>query len=293
MDVSEKRGSLFLTPQQYFKERGGRPRKRFGQNFLSQSATARRIVESAALSSHDIVVEIGPGLGALTQFVMPPAVEALHLVELDRDLAAYLLGVFHQAGCEELQAQVHVQDVMDFNFLELSRAVGSRLILLGNLPYNITSPLMFRILESRSAVDRAVFMIQREVGERFSAAPGTKEYGVLSVLLGIYARVTPLFVVGPGQFYPPPKVDSLVVRIDFNPASREDKRFSFVREMVSHVFQKRRKTVHNALKGFAEMGGDLLSEALAAAGINPQRRPETLQPAEYLNLAGFLREAAL
>ncbi len=203
---------MILTPQAYFRLHGGQPRKRFGQHFLTQPAVARRIVASADLRETDVVVEVGPGLGALTQFIAEQ-VTHLHLVELDRDLAGYLTEAFaSSAGLVEL----HCQDVLTFDFAGLAQHSGERLVLLGNLPYNISSPLLFRLLEQGRALRRALFMLQREVGERLTALPGGKDYGVLSVLVGVYASVTPLFQVGPKQFYPPPQVDSLVVRLDFH-----------------------------------------------------------------------------
>jgi 16S rRNA (adenine1518-N6/adenine1519-N6)-dimethyltransferase len=185
-----------LTPQQYFRLHGGKPRKRFGQHFLAQSATAGRIVQCAELDASDVVVEVGPGLGALTQFILA-RVECLHLVELDRDLAAHLGASLGSAEC---QLHVHQQDILTFDFMALSQLVGRRLVILGNLPYNISSPLVFHLLGAASAIKRAVFMVQKEVGERLAAAPGSKNYGVLSVLLPAYAQVTPLFSVGPSQF---------------------------------------------------------------------------------------------
>jgi len=270
----------FLTPTQYFKEAGGRPRKRFGQNFLTQPATAARIVEEAGLSESDIGVEIGPGLGALTRHILP-VVSNVHLIEFDGEMCHYLR---ERLPAGE-SAILYEQDVLSFDFGALSRSQGRRLVLLGNLPYNITSPLMFQLLDSFPAIDRAVFMVQKEVGERFAAQCGTKEYGVLSVLLGIYARVTRLFSVGPGQFYPPPKVDSLVLRIDFAEAMPLGPPFAFMRQFVSTAFQKRRKTLHNSLKGAFDLPASVFEDAFAANNLDPKRRPETLSPAEFLALA--------
>lgn len=288
----------FLTPRQYFKLRGGRPRKRFGQNFLEQPATAERIVASAHLEPSQVAVEIGPGLGALTRHIFP-RVNRLHLIELDRDLAAYLEQTLsemlhsgeagHAFRDAHPSVSIHVQDVMTFDFSALSHAEGAPLVVLGNLPYQISSPLMFHLLESRAAISHAVFMVQKEVGERFTARPSTREYGVLSVLLAIYAKATPLFLVGPGQFFPPPQVDSMVLRVDYLPPSPEaDELFPFVRRLVSLAFQKRRKTLLNALKDLGHGDRDLLMRALSSLSIDPQRRPETLTPREFLDLAQAL-----
>jgi 16S rRNA (adenine1518-N6/adenine1519-N6)-dimethyltransferase len=162
-------------------------------------------------------------------------------------------------------------------------------VVLGNLPYNISSPLVFRLLEARSCIKRAVLMVQKEVGERLTAGPGGKDYGVLSVLLGVYARVQAVLIVGPGQFYPPPAVDSLVVSIHFN-----DQLFSsvppfiFLRKLVNTCFQQRRKTLSNSLKGFAGINTALLQDAFRASGIDPKRRPETLSAEEFVGLAKAL-----
>jgi 16S rRNA (adenine1518-N6/adenine1519-N6)-dimethyltransferase len=278
----------FLTPSQYFRLSGDRPRKRFGQHFLAQPATAERIVRSADLSLSDVAVEIGPGLGALTQFILP-AVRRLHLIELDRDMAAHLEAVLR----EESSAALHLQDVMAFDFAELARIEAQRLVLLGNLPYNISSPLFFRLLEFFPAIGRGVFMVQKEVGERFAASPGGKSYGVLSVLLSIYGSVQPLFTVAPNQFHPPPKVESLVIRVDFaESAPAGSPPFAFLRALVSAAFQQRRKTLQNSLKGFGGLPAEELSKALAALEIDPRRRAETLSASEFVALGSALRDAA-
>ncbi|MCE5243109.1 MAG: 16S rRNA (adenine(1518)-N(6)/adenine(1519)-N(6))-dimethyltransferase RsmA [Syntrophobacteraceae bacterium] len=276
---------MFLTPQDYFRLQGTSPRKRFGQHFLVRRDTAERIVECAGLSPGDVAVEVGPGLGALTRYILP-RVGRLHLVELDRDLAAYLESGIQESGSA---VAVHPVDVLDFDFLDLGRTEGNSLVLLGNLPYNISSPLVFHLLESMTAIRRAVFMVQKEVGERLAAGPGTKDYGVLSVLLGIYARVTRLFTVGPSQFYPPPKVDSLVLRIDFeevDPVGSPS--FAFLRSLVNTAFQQRRKTLQNSLKSLPGKNSQMLSIAFAEVGIDPMRRPETLEPSEFRRLAKIL-----
>jgi 16S rRNA (adenine1518-N6/adenine1519-N6)-dimethyltransferase len=276
---------MFLSPQKYFRTQEARPRKRFGQHFLAQPATAERIVQSADLEEDDVAVEIGPGLGALTQFILPKA-SRLHLVEIDRDMAEYLETHMPPSNCD---VRIHLQDVMQFDFASLSSSEGKRLVLLGNLPYNISSPLMFHLLESISALKRGVFMVQKEVGERLAAGPGTKDYGVLSVLLGVYARVTPLFDVGPGQFHPPPKVDSSVLRIDFMQELLPDiPSFSFLRRLVNTAFQQRRKTLRNSLKALVGKDGAILETAFSSIGVEPNRRPETLSPEEFLKLGEVL-----
>lgn len=276
---------MFVSPQEYFRDRGLRPRKRFGQHFLSQPGTAERIVEAGGLCPSDVVVEVGPGLGALTRFILP-RVRQLHLVELDRDLVAFM-----EAHLTATEGQVvfYQQDILTFDFCRLARGEGESLVVLGNLPYNISSPLVFRLLEARCCLKRAVLMVQKEVGARLTASPGGKDYGVLSVLLGVYARVRSLFAVGPGQFYPPPKVDSLVVSIDFfgHPAPNEPS-FAFLRQVVNACFQQRRKTLYNSLKNLGEATAARLEEAFLTSGIDPKRRPETLSPQAFISLAKAL-----
>lgn len=274
--------SDFLTPGEYFKGRHSRPLKHFGQHFLSQPATALKIVQSAEIAPGDAVVEIGPGLGALTRFLLQQA-EKVHLVEVDRAMVEYLL---ERAPAEK--AVIYRQDALSFDFKDLSSTLGKRLVVLGNLPYNISSPLIFKLLEAFPAVGRAVFMVQKEVGTRYAAPSGSKDYGVLSVLLGIYARVSKLFPVGPGQFHPPPKVDSLVLRIDFSEDPPAEPSFDFVRKLVGFSFQKRRKTLANSLSGVFGLSPEVLKTAFAQAEIDPKRRPETLSPAEFLALARLL-----
>jgi 16S rRNA (adenine1518-N6/adenine1519-N6)-dimethyltransferase len=140
---------MFVSPQEYFRDHGVSPRKRFGQHFLIQQKTAERIVESAGLCPSDVAVEVGPGLGALTRFVLPK-VERLHLVELDRDLATFLERNLPAAGC---RVSLHQQDILELDFFALAQREGERLVVLGNLPYNISSPLVFRLLESRCCVN--------------------------------------------------------------------------------------------------------------------------------------------
>ncbi len=281
----EPRMAEFLSPAQYFASAEAGPRKRFGQHFLAQPATASRIVQSAELSASDVAVEIGPGLGALTRFILP-VVHRLYLVEVDRDMAEYLRERLPQPEI----ASVVEKDVLEFDFAGLHQKVGRRLVLIGNLPYNISSPIMFHLLEAFPVVERAVFMVQKEVGIRFAASPGTKDYGVLSVLLGIYARVTPLFTVGPRQFYPPPKVDSIVLRMDFADESPTRIPFDFLRQFVSKAFQQRRKTLSNSLKGVFGTAAATLDAAYEEIAIDPKRRPETLSPAEFLALAQKIHE---
>lgn len=233
---------------------------------------------------------MGPGLGALTRFILPK-VRRLHLVELDRNLAAFLEKNLPSTEC---RVSVYQQDILTFDLCGLCQPGEQSLVVLGNLPYNVSSPLVFRLLESRHCVKRAVLMVQKEVGERLVAHSGGKDYGVLSVLLGVYARVRYLFGIGPGQFFPPPNVDSVVISIDFtNCPPPQSPSFKFLRHLVNTCFQKRRKTLFNSLRGLGGLDGSLLKEVLAASGIDPNRRPETLAPEEFVLLAKELQARGL
>lgn len=276
-----------VSPQAYFRAHGGRPRKHLGQHFLTQPKTAEKIVQAAALLPEDVVVEVGPGLGMLTAFLVE-ACGRVHLVEIDPELAAFLKEALR--GRSDA-VRVHRQDVLQFDWGGAAQEAGRRLVVVGNLPYQISSPLMFLLLEHRHDIHHGVFMVQREVGQRFAAEPGSGDYGVLSVLLRLYGTVQAIFSVGPGQFYPPPKVDSLVVGVDF-PEERcevEGVDFRFLRCMVNAAFQKRRKTLMNALDGFHGLAAADLRAAFEAAGIDPGLRPEALGPQKFASLARNLK----
>jgi len=275
----------FLSPSEYFHRNKSRPRKHFGQHFLAQPSTAERIVQNCELRESDAAVEIGPGLGALTRFLLPE-VKKLHLIEVDREIIAYL-----RERIPPEKSALYEQDALSFDFGNLADSEQNRLIVLGNLPYNISSPLMFHLLECFPAIERAVFMVQKEVGMRFAAAPGCKDYGVLSVLLGIYSKVRILFSVGPRQFYPPPKVDSIVLRIDFAEKHPDGPEFEFLRKLVSKAFQQRRKILGNSLSGVFGLSASAVFNACEKVGIDPKRRPETLCAQEFLALARSIKQS--
>jgi 16S rRNA (adenine1518-N6/adenine1519-N6)-dimethyltransferase len=249
-------------------------RKRFGQHFLHDPAVIRRIIDSVAPAAGERIVEIGPGGGALTWGLLERA-KALDVIEIDRDLAQDLRADPRGRGC----VRVHAEDVLETDFEKL-RGDGPRLRIVGNLPYNISTPVLFRLLNQRSAIADMHFMLQKEVVDRMAAASGGKEYGRLTVMLGVYAAVERLFDVGPGAFKPPPRVWSAVVRLRPSPGPR----FAIgsdaaLRTLVTAAFSHRRKTLRNGLKSF-------LREAdFESCGIDPERRPETLEPAEFGRLA--------
>jgi 16S rRNA (adenine1518-N6/adenine1519-N6)-dimethyltransferase len=252
-----------------------RANKRLGQHFLHDPAVIRRLVAAIRPERADTMVEIGGGPGALTKPLVEE-LDRLHVVELDRELAAALPSrVSHPE-----RLVVHHADALRFDFAALAPAPRS-LRVVGNLPYNISTPLLFHLLENGDAIKDLHVMLQREVVERMTAAPGGKDYGRLTVMLASWARSEVCFDVGPGAFSPPPKVWSTVVRIvprapEFAVANRA--KFA---ELVSLLFSMRRKTLARTLKG------KLTPEEIAAADIDPRARPETLSPADFARLAAL------
>ena len=242
-----------------------RPRKRFGQHFLRDPGVIERIVAAIRPVAGERLVEIGPGLGALTVPLLEAAGE-LDVVELDRDLLEPL-----RARCAGVGTlRIHHADALDFDFAAL-RGDGSPLRVAGNLPYNISMPLLFHLLAQAGHLRDLHFMLQKEVVERMAAGPGEEAYGRLSVMLQYRCRVEPLFTVGPEAFRPPPKVWSAVVRLVPRETSpvvvRDESRFA---EIVRRAFAQRRKTLRNSLRDALD------ATQIAAAGIDPGARPETL-----------------
>ena len=248
-------------------------KKHLGQNFLHERGVVDRIVLAVDPRPGDRIVEIGPGQGALTLPLLDRH-GALTAIEFDRDLLQPLAAAAQAHGALTLIAA----DVLTVDFTAL--AAGTPLRLVGNLPYNLSSPILFHALDHAAAVRDMHFMLQKEVVERMAAGPGSKVYGRLSVMLQAYCAVTPLFTVGPGAFRPAPKVDSAVVRLV--PRARPDvgiddpRRFA---DIVRAAFGQRRKTLRNALHGVLD------SEAMLAAGVRPDARAEQLQVADFIRLA--------
>ena len=252
------------------------PRKRFGQHFLHDPGILARIVASVAPRPDDRIVEIGPGEGALT---LPLLRKAGHLtaIELDRDLIEPLR--VKAQGVGELTIISADALTVDFNTL----ADGARIRLVGNLPYNISTPILFHCLEHAGAIDDMHFMLQKEVVDRMAAAPGSKTYGRLSVMLQLRCTVEPLLHVPPGAFRPPPKVDSAVVRLVPLPAQQlPDVDFALVEKLVRAAFGQRRKTLSNALSDHASAAD------IVAASLDPRARAEQLAPEAYVALARVL-----
>ncbi len=255
------------------------PRKRFGQNFLQDTSVIQQIVEALSPGTDDLVVEIGPGLGALTRELLK-VIKALHVVELDRDLAAQLpkrLGypaniVMHQA------------DALHFDFPSLWTNLQKKSIkIVGNLPYNVATPLILRLMHTCPEVDRLVFMVQAEVADRLAAVPGNKDYGRLTLMTQYFCQIETLFEVSNQAFYPVPKVMSAVIAcVPHKPLPYVAKNFSIFEELVKQAFGQRRKTIANTLKTRVSIA------QLAAAGIAPQSRPEQVSLSQFVNLSNMI-----
>jgi 16S rRNA (adenine1518-N6/adenine1519-N6)-dimethyltransferase len=256
-------------------------KKHLGQNFLHDTRVIDNIVLAIAPQPGDVIVEIGPGQGALT-FPLLKKHGEVTAIEFDRDLHAPLQAAARAHGNLHLIAG----DVLgvDFSALAAQRSdAHGQIRLVGNLPYNLSSPILFHALDHASAIRDMHFMLQKEVVERMAAGPGSKVYGRLSVMLQAYCSVTPLFIVPPGAFRPAPKVDSAVVRLVPKPRDKvavaDHPTFASV---VRAAFGQRRKTLRNALSTVAD------SAAIEAAGLRPDARAEQIEVAGFVRLANQL-----
>lgn len=254
--------------------RGHRPRKRFGQHFLTDPMTIEQIVAAIQPQESETLVEVGPGQGAISR-PLANLVGDFHAIELDRDLAADL----RKQYVAHANVTIHEGDALSFDFA----ALGNELRIVGNLPYNISTPLLFRLVEFRQVIRDMHFMLQKEVVDRMAAPPGNKTYGRLSIMLGCYMDIEPLFDVPATAFNPPPKVTSSVVRMRPLPADTyaiDD--HDTLSQLVAEAFSQRRKTLRNALKASAT------EEDLVAAGMDPNSRPERATIPNYVALANLI-----
>lgn len=265
------------SPKDILRRHGLKPKHSWGQNFLGDAEALEAIAEAMDLSPGEPVVELGPGLGHLTRFLAATGAQVT-AVERDRDMVAVL----------EKEAIPGVKVVSGnaatVNFAEVAGV--ARVAVVGNLPYHLTSSILFQLLEQHTQVSRAVFTLQKEVVVRLAATPGNRDYGLLTVLLGLYFDCENLFTLPAHHFHPPPKVDSAVLRLTSLPTPRaavtSDERFI---RLVKAGFAHRRKTLINSLKSDPGLGTPAqLNEALVQAGIAPTRRAETLAPEEFAAL---------
>ncbi len=256
---------------------GHTARKRFGQNFLVDPHYIGRIIEAVAPKPGDNIVEIGPGLAAITGGLIERA-GRIHAIEIDRDLAARL-----RAAYTPQQLTLHETDALEFDFATL----GTSLRVVGNLPYNISSPLLFRLAEFADRLRDLHVMLQREVVARMTAEPGTPDYGRLTVMLQVTFRIRRLFIVPPGAFRPAPKIDSAIARLvplgDAKPPMDDPALFA---RIVAAAFGQRRKTLRNALSAICD------DAAIRELGIDPGIRGETLAVGEFVRIANALASAS-
>lgn len=273
-----------LSPKnirEILKEKNLAPRKSLGQNFLIDGNVLLKIVEAGAINPGNLVLEIGPGLGALTGFLLERAGKVV-AVEYDRGLFSILKEHFKDAD----RLKLINQDIMEADLFELLKGFEGELKVIANLPYYITTPVIFKLVESGIDWERMVFLVQKEVAQRISARPGTKEYGAITVMLNFYGKVEKVGNVPRTVFYPEPEVDSAIVGI--NPYRTLEVRtlYPWLSKIVQAVFQQRRKTILNALASTdLFQSKDELSKFLGSKGIDPNRRGETLSVAEFQSLA--------
>lgn len=253
-----------------------RPKKRFGQHFLHDPAVIRRLIDLIRPAQDDHIVEIGPGRGALTRPLLQAA-GRLDVIEIDRGLCARLRTEFKSSP----SLTVHAGDALHFDFDRLGRG-GLRII--GNLPYNISTPLLFHLLNFIELTDEMIFMLQKEVAERVSASAGSRQYGRLSVMLQYYCAAETLMLIKPDAFRPRPGVDSAIIRLrPFKPARHRLADREALAIITRAAFAQRRKTLKNALQTVLPVG------ALIKAGIAPEKRAENLTVEEFVALANLYR----
>ena len=278
-----------ISPQQALKTIGRRPSKSLGQHFLIHQQTARKIVAAIHPEPGDVVVEIGAGLGALTVPLSTSGARVI-AVEIDPELAAFLWRQLKAKNGEET-VSVECMDILKLDLAGLHDRFHKKLKIIGNLPYNISSPVMFRLMEEADCIGEAVLMFQDEVAERVLAEPGSKDNSVLSVMSAYHSERKRLMRVKPSQFHPPPKVDSQVISLKFRACPlKPEVEPSFLLKVVKAAFSHRRKTLRNSLlaSGMADLTPDSVRSLLDEAAIEPGLRPESLHLEDFLRLAQTL-----
>ena len=267
------------------------PKKQFGQNFLSDPKTAEMIVSRSGISKEDIVLEIGAGLGALT-VPLALAAEKVYAVEKDINLLPLLKSELLAKNIDNVS--IMNENILDTDIGSTAAKHGRKIVVIGNLPYNISSQVLVKLINQRSCLSRAVLMFQKELSERICAKPGCKDYGRISVMLRYCADIGKIADVKASLFFPKPKIDSQIIEIRFKespdfPADNE----KFLFSVIKAAFGKRRKTLKNSLSG-SELGIDAQTavSALNRAGIDPARRAETLTVEEFVKLSNAIPKSA-
>ena len=275
-----------ISPRKHLRELRIRPKKRLGQHFVVDPNILRKIVDCSGLETDDIIVEIGAGLGNLTA-PLAARVKKVYALEVDQRLANVLQEQFSRSG----QVEVIPEDALRYDFNALFGQWRRKMKVVANLPYEISSPMIFRLFEERHCFSLFVLMLQMEVARRVVARPGTKEYGPLSLWSQLYSRPQVLFAVSPKVFHPPPKVESAVVKFEIlqEPAVEiEDEKA--LQRVIRWAFTYRRKTLGNAIRmgGFFHLSMEKIQQALQTAGINPALRGETLSLEQFRDLTRVL-----
>ncbi len=282
------REARYPSPRALLEKYGLRAKKSWGQNFLGDDAILSDIARLAAPRAGELVVELGAGLGHLTARLVARGARVV-AVERDRDMAEVLRG--------ELGEKIAILEAdaarVDYGAIVAEYGRTEKLCVVGNLPYHLTSPILFSLLDQAARVSRAVFLVQREVAERLAAAPATHDWGILSVLLQREADVSIERIVPPGAFLPPPKVESALLCALFRPPAEEVRDPARFRRLVKAGFGQRRKTLGNALRAARLAEPERLAAALQHAGVDPTRRGETLAVAEWAALERALDDLEL
>jgi 16S rRNA (adenine1518-N6/adenine1519-N6)-dimethyltransferase len=267
-----------------------RPKKRLGQSFLSDPSTAATITSRARLSPQDVILEIGAGLGALT-IPLAQTVKKIYAVEKDRQLIDLLKTelLSHKiSNCEIIAG-----DILQMDLARFTASADRKITVIGNLPYNISSQVLVKLIQVRQDFNRAIFMFQKELAQRIAARPGGKAYGRITAMLRYCAEIKTLLNVKASAFYPQPKVDSAVIEVKFKPTTDygpHDEAMLFA--VIKAAFGNRRKTLKNALAASGlPIDSQTALKALSSAGIDHSRRAETLEPGEFVSLAVCLKEA--
>lgn len=260
-----------------------RAKKYLGQNFLIDENIACKIVDAANLKSNDVVIEIGPGQGALTKYIVGE-VKKIYAVEIDKRVVEVLRESFSQKNLIIVN-----EDFLKLDISEIFQKERRKLKVIGNIPYNITSQILFKAIENRSYIEDCLFMVQREVAQRIVADKSSKGYGILSVIMRFYGDTEILFKVSPGCFFPKPKVTSAVVKVRFFPNLRYNVDESIFREIVRTAFAKRRKTLHNNLK-YLSFYDEISTKLEKFELFSLNRRAEELSIEQFVELTRYLSE---
>ncbi len=266
------------------RENSIRPSKRLGQNFLIDENVQKKIIDAVGLRREDVVLEVGPGLGALTQELCRRAKKVI-AIEKDRRLHGFLLKNNTSGNLELVQG-----DILDWDFHDCPACQGAKIKIVGNPPYYISSPILVRLLKNRTFINTIFITVQKEFAERLVAAPGTRAYGAISCFAQFYAEPEFLFTIRKTVFYPAPKVDSCFLKIRVRDEglylTDEEKLFKIIRQ----CFEKRRKTILNSLRMKEGLGArEEILQALDRAGISPSRRPETMSLKEFVTLSDHIK----